>query len=145
MLVAKHESLVTQVEKLLNVEHQSDDDKNDRLSDLLYGEPPRTLMCPQSWRGSLASLQLSQSPYSCPSFAMPLQCLRDVPLWRPTVAGASQTSTELRSLPQSSPVFSGVLQSLAELLLVRRSSCYFLGAPFPRSSLEILREASPVF
>ena len=42
MLVAEHESLVTQVEKLSNVEHQSDDDKNDRLSDLSYGEPPRT-------------------------------------------------------------------------------------------------------
>ena len=41
MLVAEHESLVTQVEKLSNPEHQSDVDKDDRLSDLSYGEPPR--------------------------------------------------------------------------------------------------------
>ena len=42
MLVAEHESLVTQVKKLLNAEYQSDDDKNDWLSDLSYGVPPRT-------------------------------------------------------------------------------------------------------
>ena len=41
MLVAKHKLLVTQVEKLVNQEHQSDDDKNDRLLALSYGEPPR--------------------------------------------------------------------------------------------------------
>ena len=75
------------------------------------------------------------------AFTMPSQCS---PL-KFFVAGASQTSVELRSLPRSSPVFSRVLQSLPELLLVRRSSCYFLRAPFPRSSLEILRKASPVF
>ena len=40
MLVAEHESLVTQVEKLTNVGHQSNN-KDDRLSDLLYGGPPR--------------------------------------------------------------------------------------------------------
>ena len=84
------------------------------------------LMCPQSWRGSPASLQLSQSSYSCPFFAMPSRCS---PL-KFVVAGASQTSAELRSLPQSSPVFSGVLQSAGvppcppELLLLPRS-------PFP--------------
>ena len=36
-----------------------------------------SVMCPQSWRGSPASLQLSQSPYSCPFFALPSQCLRN--------------------------------------------------------------------
>ena len=42
MLVAEHESLVTQVEKLANPQYRSDDDKNDWLSDLSYGAPPRT-------------------------------------------------------------------------------------------------------
>ena len=42
MLVAEHESLVTQVEKLADPQHKSDVDKDDRLSNLLYGEPPRT-------------------------------------------------------------------------------------------------------
>ena len=42
MLVGEHESLVTQVEKLSNAEYRGDDDKNDRLSDLSYGAPPRT-------------------------------------------------------------------------------------------------------
>ena len=41
MLVAKHESLVTQVEKLADPSFRSDDDKEDRLSDLSYGAPPR--------------------------------------------------------------------------------------------------------
>ena len=86
------------------------------------GKDPMT--CPQSWRGSPASPQLSQSPYSCPSFAISSHCLRDVPLWRSTIAGASQTSAELHSLPWSSPVFPGVPQSLLEFLLLPRS-------PFP--------------
>ena len=63
----------------------------------------------------------------------------------PDFHGASQSSAEFPSLLQSSPVFSRVPQSLLELLLVHRSCCYFLKAPFPRSSSEILREASPVF
>ena len=42
MLVAKHESLVTQVEKLADPQYRSDN-KEDRLSDLSYGAPPRTL------------------------------------------------------------------------------------------------------
>ena len=98
------------------------------------------------------SLQLSLLRVA---FAMPSRCLHDAfamlslevlcPWSFPTVAGASQTSVELRSLPRSSPGFSGVLQSLPELLLVCRSCCYSLRAPFPRSSSEILREASPVF
>ena len=43
MLVAEHESLVTQVEKLADPQYQCDDNKEDRLSDLSYGVPPRTL------------------------------------------------------------------------------------------------------
>ena len=42
MLVAEHESLVTQVEKLVDPQYRSDDHKEDRLSDLSYGAPPRT-------------------------------------------------------------------------------------------------------
>ena len=42
MLVAEHESLVNQVEKLADLSFHSDDNKEDRLSDLLYGAPPRT-------------------------------------------------------------------------------------------------------
>ena len=41
MLVAEHESLVTQVEKLVDPRYQRND-KEDRLSDLPYGAPPRT-------------------------------------------------------------------------------------------------------
>ena len=41
MLVAEHESLVTQVEKLADPKYQATD-KEDRLSDLSYGAPPRT-------------------------------------------------------------------------------------------------------
>ena len=42
MLVAEHESLVTQVEKLVDPQYRSDDNKEDRLLDLSYGVPPRT-------------------------------------------------------------------------------------------------------
>ena len=42
MLVAKHESLVTQVKKLADPLYCSDDNKEDRLSDLSYRAPPRT-------------------------------------------------------------------------------------------------------
>ena len=41
MLVAEHESLATQVEKLVDLSFCSVD-KDDWLSDLLYGAPPRT-------------------------------------------------------------------------------------------------------
>ena len=41
MLVAEHESLVTQVEKLADLQYRGLD-KEDRLSDLSYGAPPRT-------------------------------------------------------------------------------------------------------
>ena len=43
MLVAEHKSLVTQVEKLADPQYRSDDNKEDQLSDLSYGAPPRTL------------------------------------------------------------------------------------------------------
>ena len=43
MLVAEYESLVTQVEKLMDLSFRSDDNKEDWLSDLSYGAPPRTL------------------------------------------------------------------------------------------------------
>ena len=43
MLVAKHKSLVTQVKKLADPHYQSNDNKEDWLSNLSYGEPPRTL------------------------------------------------------------------------------------------------------
>ena len=42
MLVAEHESLVTQVEKLVDPQYRSDDNKENLLSNLSYGEPPRT-------------------------------------------------------------------------------------------------------
>ena len=104
------------------------------------------------------SLQLSLLHVA---FVMPLQCS---PL-KFFVPGASLLSLELPRLPRSFAVFPGVPQSSPEfsslcrssslsagappcpleLLLVRWSSCYFLGAPFPWSSLEILRKASPVF
>ena len=41
MLVAEHKSLVTQVEKLADLQYRGDDNKEDRLSNLLYREPPR--------------------------------------------------------------------------------------------------------
>ena len=42
MLVAEHESLVTQVEKLADPQYRSNDNKEDWLLDLSYGVPPRT-------------------------------------------------------------------------------------------------------
>ena len=66
MLIAEHESLVTQVEKLLNAEYQSDDDKNDRLSDLSYGAPPRTSSGPSFHGGA------SPIPIPVPAPASPI-------------------------------------------------------------------------
>ena len=43
MLVAEHESLVTQVKKLADPQYRSNDNKEDRLLNLSYREPPRTL------------------------------------------------------------------------------------------------------
>ena len=74
MLVAKHESLVTQVKKLLNEQHQSDEDRNDRLSNLLYGEPPRTLSGP-SFHGGASPIPIPvpapASPISGTSIRLP--------------------------------------------------------------------------
>ena len=111
-------------------------------------EAKRTVTCPQSWRGlqlvpsfpTALSVSL-QSSLLRVAFAVPSQCS---PL-EFFVPGAFLSLLELSSLPQSFTVFPGVLQSLLEFLLVHQSSCYFLRAPFPRSSSEILHEASPVF
>ena len=67
MLVAEHESLVTQVEKLSNVEHQSNDAKDDRLSDLSYGEPPRT-SSGLSFHGGALPIPI---PIPAPAFPIP--------------------------------------------------------------------------
>ena len=64
--MAEHESLVTQVEKLSNMEHQGDDDRNDQLSDLLYGEPPRTSSGPSFHGGT------SPIPIPVPAPASPI-------------------------------------------------------------------------
>ena len=96
------------------------------------------LTCPQSWRGSPASLHPSQSPYSCPFFAMPSRCS---PL-KFFVPGASQTSTELRSLLRSSPVFSRVPQSSPEFPSLCWSSSLSTGVAATSSkplSLGVLR------
>ena len=96
------------------------------------------MMCPQSWRGLPASLQLSQSPYNCPFFTMPSRCS---PL-KFFVPGASLLSLELGRLPQSFAVFRGVPQSSPEFLLVRRSSSLSAGVaatPSEPLSLGVLR------
>ena len=67
MLVAEHESLVTQVEKLSNTEYQSDDNKNDRLSDLSYGVPPRTSSSP-SFQGGASPIPI---PVPAPASPIP--------------------------------------------------------------------------
>ena len=148
----------------------------------MCGDMPSVLERLASFPTALpVSLQLSLLRVAFAMLSLEVLC----PWSFPTVAGASQTSAELRSLPRSSPVFSGVPQSSPEFpsllrsspvfagappcppefllvrqsfslsarvspcppefLLVRRSSCYSLRAPFPRSSSEILRKASPVF
>ena len=85
--------------------------------------PPLPLMCPQSWRGSPASLQLSQSPYSCPFFALPSRCS---PL-KFFVPGASLLLLELPRLPRSFTVFCGVPQSSPEFSSLCRSSSLSAG------------------
>ena len=66
MLVAKHKSLVTQVEKLSNRDYQGDNDKNNQLSNLLYGEPPRTSSGPLFHGGA------SPIPIPVPALASPI-------------------------------------------------------------------------
>ena len=94
-------------------------------------DSPGTLTCPQSWRGSPASLQLSQSPYSCPSFAISSRCLRDafamfpfgdLYCWSfPDFRRASQSSLEFPRLLQSSSLSAGVPPCPPEFLLLPRS------------------------
>ena len=67
MLVAEHESLVTQVEKLLNAEYQSDDNKDDRLLELSYGAPPRTSSGP-SFQGGASPIPI---PVPAPASPIP--------------------------------------------------------------------------
>ena len=109
-------------------------------------DSPGALTCPQSWRGSPASLQLSQSPYSCPSFAISSRCLHDafamfpfgdlwsleLPrlLWSFTVfPRVPQSSPEFPSLLWSSPVFARAPPCPPEFLLVCRSSSLSAGVP----------------
>ena len=66
MLVAEHKSLVTQVEKLLGKECQCDADAGDRLSDLSYGELPRTSLGPSFHSGA------SPIPIPVPAPASPV-------------------------------------------------------------------------
>ena len=66
MLVAKHESLVTQVEKLADPQYRSID-KEDRLSDLLYGAPPRTSSC-LSFHGGASPIPI---PIPAPASSIP--------------------------------------------------------------------------
>ena len=65
MLVAEHESLVTQVEKLADPQYQSKD-KDDQLSDLSYGAPPRMSS------GLLFHGGASPIPIPVPALASPL-------------------------------------------------------------------------
>ena len=67
MLVAEHESLVTQVEKLVDPSFRSDDNKEDRLSDLSYGAPPRTSSS-LSFRGGAPPIPI---PVPAPASSLP--------------------------------------------------------------------------
>ena len=66
MLVAEHESLVTQVKGLLDANYRGDDNKNDRLSDLSYGAPPRMSLGP-SFQGGASPI-----PIPIPALASPI-------------------------------------------------------------------------
>ena len=119
------------------------------------------MMCPQSWRGSPASLQLSQSPYSCPFFALPLRCsplkffvpgasllsleLLRLPRSFSDFRGASQTSAELHRLPRSFPDFHGASQTSAELPRLPWSFAVFPGVPQSSPEFPSLLRSSPVF
>ena len=100
--------------------------------------PQKALMCPQSWRGSPASLQLSQSPYSCPFFTLPSRCS---PL-KFFVPGASLLSLELPRLPRSFAVFPGVPQCPPELSSLCQSSSLSAGAPPCLPELLLVRRSS---
>ena len=66
MLVAKHESLVTQVEKLADPSFRSVD-KEDRLSELSYRAPPRTLSS-LSFHGGASPIPI---PVPAPASSLP--------------------------------------------------------------------------
>ena len=67
MLVAEHESLVTQVEKLVDPQYRSNDNKEDRLSDLSYGAPPR-MSSGLSFHGGASPIPI---PVPAPSASIP--------------------------------------------------------------------------
>ena len=66
MLVAEHESLVTQVEKLADPQYRGSD-KDNQLSDLSYGAPPRTLSG-LSFHGGVSSIPI---PVPAPASSLP--------------------------------------------------------------------------
>ena len=66
MLVAEHESLVTQVEKLADPQHRGVD-KDDQLSDLSYRAPPRT-SSGLSFHGGASPIPI---PVPAPSSSLP--------------------------------------------------------------------------
>ena len=67
MLVAEHESLVTQVKKLSGKECCCDVEGSERLSDLSYGEPPRTSSGP-SFHGDVSPIPI---PILAPASPIP--------------------------------------------------------------------------
>ena len=67
MLVAEHKSLVTQVEKLADLSFRSDDNKEDRLSDLSYGAPPR-MSSGLSFHGGASPIPI---PIPAPTSSLP--------------------------------------------------------------------------
>ena len=67
MLVAEHESLVTQVEKLADPQYRGDDNKEDWLSNLSYGAPPRT-SSGLSFHGGASPIPI---PIPAPSSSIP--------------------------------------------------------------------------
>ena len=76
MLVAEHESLVTQVEKLSNKEYPSDDNKDKWLSNLSYGEPPRTSSGPL-FHGGMSPIPI---PIPAPASPIPSSSIRRLSL-----------------------------------------------------------------
>ena len=67
MLVAEHESLVTQVKKLADLAFRSDDNKEDQFSDLSYGAPPRT-SSGLSFHGGVSPIPI---PIPAPASSLP--------------------------------------------------------------------------
>ena len=67
MLVAEHKSLVTQVKKLADPQYRSDDNKEDWLSNLSYGEPPR-MSSGCSFHGGASPIPI---PIPAPSSSIP--------------------------------------------------------------------------